>query len=73
MSGLPMVNVPPILIWVVEGAPTVAINKLPELEAPMRRVMEPPLLPVNETSGPFKIEIKVPGRAPTSNIAGENE
>jgi hypothetical protein len=44
----------------------------PVLEAPNCKTIDPPLLPVNSTLGPFKILTTVPGLASISKIAGEN-
>jgi hypothetical protein len=53
---------------------TVLITKVgPGLVAPMVKVMKPPLLPGNETSGPFTIEITVPGFATRWKSAGEKD
>jgi hypothetical protein len=70
-SGLPTVSVPPIHTSVRPGDAIVVVKWEPVLAAPICNPIEPPLLPVSVTSGPFIIEITVPRLASISKRAGE--
>jgi hypothetical protein len=55
---------------VVPGEATVVVNGEAGLQLPSVNVNAPPLLPVSVASGPFKIDIMVPGGASISKMAG---
>jgi len=72
-SGLPTINVPPILSCVAEGGVVGTIKGLTGSELPITRVIDPPLLPVRVTLAPLFIVTSVPGLATTSYTTGEKE
>lgn len=63
----PIVSVPPINTSVYRP---LVIKGDRVLDSPMVSLIVPPLLPDKYTSGPFKMVIKVPGSASTTNNAG---
>lgn len=70
-AGAPTVSVAPTFIALVAGGVAEEINGETGSDSPMCNVIEPPLLPVNSTSGPFTILMTVPEGASTSNMAGK--
>jgi hypothetical protein len=66
---VPTVSVPPIFTEVYPGGDADVMNGTVGLDEPMCMVIDPPLLPVSVTSGPFIMEISVPGLATISKLA----
>lgn len=65
----PTTKVPPTLTCVLFGGVAKFINGEVGSDAPMVKVMVPPLVPFKIAGGPFKSEMIFPGGLSTSKIA----